>query len=203
MWVNSILDPQFTRGEAAGLAATATLGICSLCWLAFRKIHQRFPFKMDFSDQDYSSPPHIPRIYRSRLEASTEKKNITLRLRTKYATEISKVELRFVNKPFLFFQPQDTSTDAVKITKLILPEWDAEAEFTRDMVGPNSVTTMIDQHGGMIASVPRPKRWVIGEPLWIELEIEITKPWRGYLNFRGQTDRRARISRRVKFYEKK
>ena len=200
----AIFDPSVSLGEAIAIALTILIAAVSGGLMLGKWCRSIWPFKMEFSDQPYDIPRQAERFLRTRLESYTDRRKITLKLQTRRATDISDIDVRFITKLMFFFGPaQDVNRDIVRITGVTLPDWEKEADVERDYTGPNTVQTRQAGLGGMQAYVRKRKRWVIGDPLWIELEIVVNKPWRGYLSFRSQTDRRPTTRRPVKFRERR
>ena len=201
----AIFDPSVSLGETIAIALTILIAAVSGGLMLGKWFRSIWPFKMEFSDQPYDIPRQAERFLRTRLESYTDKRKITLKLQTRRATDISEIDVRFVTKSMFFFGPaQDVNPDIVRITGVTLPDWDKTADFDRTYTtGANTVYTQQAGLGGMQAFVRKRKRWVIGDPLWVELEIVVNKPWRGYLSFRSQTDRRPTTRRRVKFRERR
>jgi hypothetical protein len=111
---------------------------------------------------------------------------------TNAATTASPFNIRFVEPKWQrFFGWRNVPCDVIEITDVRVPEWDAEADEQRDFQGPNVPTKKSDLAGGFTVSTRKPKEWISGRPLWIEITVEARKPWVGFLSFEGRTDRRA------------
>ncbi len=95
-------DPSVSLGEAIGIALTILIAVVSGGLMLRKAIQSIWPFKMEFSDQPYDIPRQAERFLRTRLEAYTDIKKITLKLQTRRATDISQIDVRFVTKSMFF-----------------------------------------------------------------------------------------------------
>jgi len=155
------------------------------------------PYQLEDPSQQMS------REYETKKQLEVGKSKLTLSASTRVVTNGDPFDIRFVNRSWDWCNPFSYETAAVstiRITGITVPEWEAEEAVERDFVGPNEVTKSPNGVGGFVVTTRKPKRWVIGQRLWIELEIEAHKPWRGKLSFEGQTDRKGygRMPIRVK-----
>jgi len=195
-WINAQIDPGISEGEALGAAVTIAIALISVAILIYKQVQIRRPFKMVFSS-------HAPggaeqKIFQSRHDALVGDHEIYLRIDTKIGTKISLLNIRFVNKiPLL--SPTDVDVDTMKILSASVYGWDAQAERESDFNGPNTPYKCQDTVGGIDISVRKAKDWFIGDPLWLTIKVSAANPWKGYLSFRSNTDRRTTVRRRVSF----
>jgi hypothetical protein len=187
--ISAALENKVTTGQL--LAILIPLALAGALWLV-RHRRQRHPFSMRLSDQPIGvlgdDPPGKRTYRRSRL-LSVGDSALTICVTTSVATNVSRFDLRFVERRNARWG--DAPPGKIRITDIRVPEWDGEAERERDFVGPNSVEREPNGVGGFIVSTRRPKTWVVGQLLWIEIKVQADAPWSGYLSFEGRTDRRA------------
>lgn len=191
-----MLQAEITYGDIFAIMSPFFVAGLIFVWGRWRKKH---PFSMRFSEEPfYIAPPvQIKRKINKSLRLSTGKSRITIILRTKFATTGTPFNLRFVKTRFWRFGPTSLLTGPVRITQITVPEWDNEADAERDFTGPNTVMVQSDDFAGFTVSTRKPKQWMVGQPLWIELQIEADESWSGYLSFEGHTDRIAYARRHI------
>ena len=70
-WLDAVLGlkPEFTRGEAVGIAATVILALGAVFWTTLKAYLIRHPLKMRFSDEPYDADPKSVDI--GRIEGPT------------------------------------------------------------------------------------------------------------------------------------
>ena len=191
-----MLQAEITYGDIFAIMSPFIVAGGIFSWRAWRKNH---PFSMWFSEEPFDIAPPIrgTRKIKKSLKLPTGASRITIILRTKFVANGSPFNLKFVKTRFWRFGLESLLRGPVRITQISVPEWENEAEAERDIIGANTVTAQSDDFGGFTVSTRMPKQWMVGQPLWIELQMEADEPWSGYLSFKGHTDRIAFAKRHV------
>lgn len=191
-----MLQAEITYGDIFAIMSPFIVAGGIFSWRAWRKNH---PFSMWFSEEPFDIAPPIrgTRKIKKSLKLPTGESRITIILRTKFATNGTPFNLKFVKTRFWRFGPKSLLRGPVRITKITVPEWDEEADAERDFTGPNTVMVQSDDFGGFTVSTRIPKPWMVGQLLWIECQIKADGAWSGYLSFKGHTDRIAFAKRHV------
>ena len=196
-FLRNIFQVEITLGDILAVLTPLVLAAIGFFVIRWIKAH---PFKMEISDQPFDIDPNeqLHRTFGKRIELRQGKSQLTLAVRTRAATSGSPFDIRFVQHIGYGQGWRDVAPDIINISNVEVPEWNQEAERERDFVGPNIVDKRSNGVGGFVVATRKPKRWVVGQYLWIELEVAAHKPWSGYVSYEGRTDRRAFVRRRVK-----
>lgn len=190
--------PGVSLGELIGIVVAVVIALISgglMCQGAWRL---RRPFKMRFCDQpEKMAFPNTYRVFRPIYEGRTGRETIHLELKTYRATEVQRFDVRFLNG---LFGNQEADRNVIHIVSVSAPEW--ERILLEENCGiPVDIRKGGDEHGGMAIRFPQKRHWVVGQPLWVDVEVEVARRWKGRISFRAETDRRAWARRRVHFYE--
>lgn len=199
-YLRAVFRAEVTLGEIFAILIPLTIASIVFVWARDR---QKRPFSFKYADQpfDPSAKARLHRTYSQRKHLEIGKSKLTIAVRTRVATTANPFDIRFVERGLFRRKYRNASQDIIQIIEVKVPDWNREAEPERDHTGPNIVTVDSDGEGGFIVSTRLPKRWVIGQLLWIELIVEAKSPWSGFLGFQGQTDRKAVARRGVKVGE--
>ena len=195
-WLKFMFRNEITLGDIFAVAVPLTISMAIGAYFWRRRV---VPFKMEFSDQPFVLSPskELRRSFHKKITLPKGRSRITLAMQTRIATSGDPFNIRFVEHPRFSWRWRDVATVVIEIVEVNVPEWEREAELERDFIGANTVDKQPNGVGGFFVSTRKPKRWVVGQPLWIELMVEAHKPWSGYLSFEGRTDRRVFGRRRV------
>ena len=195
--IAALYEPTVTLGEILGLSATVLLALAAGLRVALIKCLRAYPFQMLF----ITPSPFLAHrrgenpIYRTVFEGRLGPQEIYLEIKTHHAISQLKFDVRFVEKKFIWFGPTiPAQLEFIEIKRVSTPV----LEKDQNIHGANQSQ---DEYGGVVISYADKAEWVIGEPLYVGVEINVKKSWRGYISFRAQTDRRAITRRRVKFRE--
>jgi len=104
---------------------------------------------------------------------------------------------RLLNRKFYLFPSGSANPDIVSIKSVSIPEIEKKLNKNPDYIG--TIQDFTDEFGGKGKEFLKSFDWVIGEPLWVTVELRAIKPWSGYISFRSKTDRRAAVRKRLKF----
>lgn len=193
------LNALVTKGIGWEATITGLVALGGGLFWAYKAQRRFWPFTMRFCDESaYIQSADTDRIYRKILETPVGPTTVHLDVRTRHPIDLTAFDVRLKRRRF-GSRPVDSSI--VKIVTANAPEWEekTKARTGKPEIG---VTKTPDEYGGMLVSYDDPMHWVVGQPLWVHVELHAHQRWRGIISFRTETtERRGTTRRRLRFYE--
>lgn len=185
---------KITLGESIGIAVTVLAIAISVALTVWRLWSARHPFTLRFSDQPLDLPPEqrLRRTFRRVRYVTLGKTELTIALKTRHQTVGNPFNVHLVRRDWSkwgrwIYIPREEA----EIINIEVPHWEREAGWERDFIGPNEIKKTRTDTGGFEVDARKPKTWLVGQHLWIELTVTVERPACVWLSFEGATDRRA------------